>query len=89
MKANVGGLDRAVRTVVGPALILLSIAFFVGLVTLGGAGVPAALGVYLLGSYLVVTGTLQRCPVNRRLGVDTAYTVDGPDTAVDPTDDFP
>jgi hypothetical protein len=60
MKANVGGLDRTLRIVVGVVLIAL---FFV---LQGPARYLAILGVIALG-----TGLLNFCPLYSMLGINT------------------
>ncbi len=68
MSKNVGGIDRKARLVVGPLLLLVSIAAFVGVLPLGTLGGVASL---VVGVVLTVTGAVQRCPLNALLGVDT------------------
>ena len=80
MVRNVGGYDRIARLVLGSALLVVGV---VGVATVdASAGVSTAgpillvgvTGVLLVvGSALVVTGALQQCPVNERLGIDTGY----------------
>lgn len=74
MQKNVGGLDRIARLILGPVLVLAGVAGYAGLVTLAVGPVPQALAsalVVLVGAILVVTGAVQRCPINRLLGVNT------------------
>ncbi|AUV84079.1 DUF2892 domain-containing protein [Salinigranum rubrum] len=68
MNKNVGGIDRKARLVVGPLLLLVGIAAFVGALPLGTLGGVASL---VVGAVLTVTGAVQRCPLNALLGVDT------------------
>jgi hypothetical protein len=68
MNKNVGGYDRTARLVVGPVLLIVSIAAFVGAIPLGTVGSVAVL---LVGAILTVTGAVQRCPLNALFGVDT------------------
>lgn len=63
MKANVGGLDRAVRVVVGVGLIALA--------ATGTVGVWGYLGVVPL-----VTATLGWCPAYLPFGISTCKTRD-------------
>lgn len=62
LEKNVGGADRKVRLVAGPALLAA------GLKRRGGLGFLMA-GVVAV---LVVTATTGYCPANSALGVDTA-----------------
>lgn len=74
MKKNVGGMDRIARLVVGPALILAGIAGYAGLLALAVGPLPQALTsviVLLVGTILLVTGVVGKCPLNRLLGLDT------------------
>lgn len=75
MKKNVGGRDRAARLVIGPVLILAGIAGYAGLLTLAVGPLPQALTAviaFLVGTILLVTGLVQRCPLHRLLGLDTS-----------------
>lgn len=62
MKRNVGGGDRWVRLLAGPALLVAGLkkGGKLGLV-LSGAGVV-----------LLTTGATEHCPVNSALGIDTS-----------------
>ena len=63
----VGGADRTMRAIVGPAILLL------GYTKLGGSdgAVPGLLA--MLGGALITETAITRvCPVNEALGVDTA-----------------
>lgn len=73
MKKNVGGYDRMVRFVVGPVLLVVGLAGLGGLLTLatGTIGVALAVAALLVGAVFIVTATVQRCPLNRALGIDT------------------
>ena len=67
MRENVGGLDRRVRLVAGPALMAF------GFTRLGGRDgtIPGLLA--LLGGALITETAITRvCPLNEVLGVDTA-----------------
>lgn len=64
MKANVGGMDRSVRIVLG--LILLPLAWFA---LSGGLAIVA----YAVGGIALVTGLVRFCPVNAMLGIDTCH----------------
>jgi hypothetical protein len=68
MNKNVGGIDRTARLVVGPLLLLVGIAAFVGVFPLGTVGGVVAL---VVGAVLTVTGAVQRCPLHTLLGIDT------------------
>jgi hypothetical protein len=74
MNKNVGGIDRSARLLFGPALIVVAIALFAGIVSLGQGtlltvGVPALL--LVVGGVLAVTGYVQKCPLNQLFGVNT------------------
>lgn len=74
MKKNVGGTDRVARLVIGPVLILAGIAGYAGLLALAVGPLPQALTaviVFLVGTILLVTGLVQRCPLNGLLGLNT------------------
>lgn len=76
MQKNVGGMDRIVRLIVGPLLILAGIAGYVGSLGLAVGPVPQALAsviVFLVGAILLVTGAVRTCPLNRLLGFDTYH----------------
>lgn len=74
MKKNVGGYDRIARLIIGPLLILVGIAGYAGWALVAFGPVPQALAsviLFVVGVILVVTGALQKCPLNSVLGVDT------------------
>ncbi len=74
MKKNVGGVDRVARLVIGPALILAGIAGYAGLFTLAVGPLPQGLTaviVFIAGTVLLVTGLVQRCPLNQLVGLNT------------------
>lgn len=74
MQKNVGGIDRIARLVIGPVLILAGIAGYAGLLALAVGPVSQALTsvvVLLVGTVLLVTGLVQRCPLNRLLRFNT------------------
>lgn len=76
MKKNVGGTDRIARLVVGPVLLLLGIAGYAGLLALAVGPLPQALTsviLFLVGAILLVTGVVQKCPINRIIGLDTHH----------------
>lgn len=62
MNPNVGGLDRALRIVVGFALLVV-----------GYRNRDRTLGTlaFVAGSDVFATAIIQRCPVNELLGIDT------------------
>ncbi len=67
MRENVGGADRTMRAVVGPALLAL------GYTRLGGSrGAPAGLLAMLGGALIAETAITRVCPLNELVGVDTA-----------------
>ncbi|WP_136592481.1 YgaP family membrane protein [Salinigranum halophilum] len=68
MNKNVGGIDRKARLVVGPLLLLVGIAAFLGAVPLGTLGSAVSV---VVGAVLTVTGATQRCPLHVLLGVNT------------------
>lgn len=69
MEQNVGGLDRTVRLVLGPLLVLVGLAAVVELLPLG---MPIAAGALLVGLIFVVTGLTRTCVLNSLLGIDTS-----------------
>lgn len=74
MDKNVGGFDRTWRIVVGPLLIVVGLAVFAGLLSLGsgtlmGLIVPALLVVF--GAVFTWTAQTQQCPVNQAIGRNT------------------
>lgn len=85
MNKNVGGTDRIARLIVGPILILVGIAGFAGLLVLAVGPLPQALTsviVVLVGAVLLVTGLVQKCPLNGILGFNT-YRRKGPGESED------
>jgi len=74
MQKNVGGIDRIARLVVGPILILSGIAGYAGMLALAVGPLSQALAsviAVLVGTILLITGLVQRCPLNRVIGLDT------------------
>lgn len=70
MKENVGGADRVMRAVAGPALLALGYARWGG----STGSLPGLLA--MLGGALVTETAVTRvCPLNEALGVDTARRV--------------
>jgi ABC-type transport system involved in multi-copper enzyme maturation permease subunit len=63
MKANVGGVDRVVRLVVG--IVLLALGIF------AISGVWQWLSI-IVGAILLLTSLISFCPINSLLGVNTA-----------------
>jgi hypothetical protein len=70
MKKNVGGFDRVWRLVGGAILALIGAAALVGVVSIGV--VPAAVMV-VLGGVFFTTGVVQKCIINRFLGINTTH----------------
>ena len=67
MRENVGGADRLMRAVAGPALLAL------GYGRWGGRdGTLPGLLVMLAGALITETAVTRVCPLNEALGVDTA-----------------
>ncbi|WP_254543264.1 YgaP family membrane protein [Halomarina pelagica] len=74
MQKNVGGYDRIARLVLGPILVAVALAGLFGVVGLAIGPVSTlivAVIAGLVGVVFLVTGTTQKCPLNRALGVDT------------------
>ncbi|MFC6940423.1 DUF2892 domain-containing protein [Salinirubellus sp. GCM10025818] len=73
MEKNVGGYDRIARFVVGPILVVVGFAAFGGLLTLaaGTVGLALAAVALLVGIVFVTTATIQKCPLNAALGLNT------------------
>jgi hypothetical protein len=68
MKENVGPEDRAVRMLVGPALMAL------GYTRLGGrAGELAGLAAMIGGALVIESAITRVCPLNALLGIDTRH----------------
>lgn len=67
---NVGGVERLLRGTVGPALVLLGVAAFAGLVSLAGgvAGLALAGLSVLAGVRMTQTALTQRCYMNAVIG---------------------
>ncbi len=87
MNKNVGGMDRLARLVIGPILVLAGIAGYAGLLVLAVGPLPQALTsvlVLLVGMILLVTGLIQKCPLNRILGFNT-YRQKGSRESEEPT----
>jgi hypothetical protein len=77
MEPNVGGMDRRARLVIGVLLMALAGVGYAGAVGLAVGPLPQALtavGIGLIGLVLLVTGAVQRCPINTVLGIDTCDT---------------
>ena len=67
MKENVGGADRAVRAVLGPALAAA------GAVEVARGRRPIAAAAVLVAGALIAESAITRvCPLNELLGVDTS-----------------
>jgi hypothetical protein len=68
MRENVGPEDRAVRMLVGPALMAL------GFTRLGGRDGELAGLATMIGGALVIESAITRvCPLNALLGIDTRH----------------
>ncbi|WP_420128595.1 YgaP family membrane protein [Longimicrobium sp.] len=70
MRENVGGADRALRAVAGPALLALGYSRWGG-----GSGKLAGLLAMLGGALITETAITRVCPLNEAMGVDTARRV--------------
>lgn len=68
MDKNVGGIERVARLAFGALLILAAGAGLGGFLTVSAA--IAVVGL-VLGLVLLVTGSVQMCPINEALGIDT------------------
>lgn len=89
MQKNVGGLDRTLRLVVGPLLVVVGIVGYAGFLPLAFLGIGQALAavvLFLIGAILLVTGTVQKCPLNSLFGVDTYRGGSGKDPSDASTD---
>ncbi len=67
MSANVGKIDRAVRTLLGLALVVLA---FVGQAPMWDNAF-IMWGTVIVGAVLIVTASMKFCPMYRILGVST------------------
>lgn len=70
MRENVGGADRALRAVAGPALLALGYGRWGG-----GGGRLTGLLAMLGGALITETAITRVCPLNEAMGVDTARRV--------------
>jgi hypothetical protein len=74
MERNVGGLDRTARLIIGPILLVVALAIFAQLLTVGEGSLYTLwlpLALLAVGGILTVTGAVQRCPANSLFGLDT------------------
>jgi len=74
MQKNVGGTERTVRLVVGGLLAIVGILGYAGVLSLAFVGIGAALAAvlaFLVGAVLLVTGSVQWCPITAALGIST------------------
>ncbi|MEF8807066.1 YgaP family membrane protein [Natronomonas sp.] len=74
MNKNVGGYDRIGRFVIGAALVIVGIVGYVGMLRVAAGPIPQALMsliLVLIGAILLVTGYIQKCPLNSVLGMNT------------------
>jgi uncharacterized membrane protein YjfL (UPF0719 family) len=74
MERNVGGLDRLARLVVGPLFVfggLLVVLDLTPFVASTAVRTGVAVVLLVLGGILLGTGAVQKCPLNRTVGVDT------------------
>jgi hypothetical protein len=70
MSVNIGALDRALRAVLGAALIVLAFGNFLPVLSVGAAKwIVAAAGVILL-----ATAALRLCPLYALFGIRTCRT---------------
>lgn len=70
MRENVGGADRLLRAIAGPALIAAGYARWGG-----SEGQPMGLLAMLAGALVTETAVTRVCPLNEALGIDTARRV--------------
>lgn len=74
MTRNVGTLDRLVRFIVGPLMLLVGIAGYLGAIPVAIGPVPQALGalvLVVLGVIFTVTAATRTCPLYLLFGVST------------------
>ncbi|MFC4248948.1 DUF2892 domain-containing protein [Natribaculum luteum] len=75
MEPNVGGFDRTVRIALGLAFLSIALAAVASGSTLGeSTRTVLVAGTSLVAAVLLASAILQRCPVNRLLGIDTCET---------------
>jgi hypothetical protein len=67
MATNVGSVDRALRLVVGAALVVAPLIDFMGL----GANAAVAYPMMAVGGILALTTVFGMCPLYRIIGVST------------------
>jgi hypothetical protein len=66
MKENVGTTDRAIRSILGPALVVA------GFTRLGGrSGRLVGLAAIIAGTLVIESAITRVCPVNAVAGIDT------------------
>jgi hypothetical protein len=66
MKENVGRRDQAMRSVLGPLMVLLGYSWLKG-----GEGRIVGLAVMMGGGLISETAITRTCPLNELLGIDT------------------
>lgn len=74
MDKNVGGYDRIGRFMIGGVLLVAGIAGYAGMLRVAVGPLPQALLaliLVLIGAILLVTGYIQKCPINSVLGMNT------------------
>jgi len=78
---NVGGWDRLLRLIVGPALLVVSAAAVVGVIGLSPVLIAFSA---IVGAILTVTGLTQKCPLNNLVKMDTYKGRKEPDSTTEP-----
>lgn len=68
MDKNVGGVDRIGRIVIGIVVAIAGIAALTGYWAVGAVAGAVAI---IIGAILLLTGTTQKCPINKAAGIDT------------------
>jgi hypothetical protein len=74
MNRNVGGSERIARLGIGALLLLLGVAGYAGAIPVAVGPLPQALtaiALVVVGVILLVTGSVQYCPINQLVGRDS------------------
>ncbi|WP_232701525.1 YgaP family membrane protein [Halobacterium wangiae] len=77
-----GGVDRLLRLIVGPALLVVAAAELLGAIVLGPIAFAASV---VVGAILTITGLTQKCPMNQLIGLNT-FRREKTETETEPVD---
>ena len=75
MTANVGTVDRRLRFVFGPLLVVAGVGTLTGFVPLDWGVAATVFGgvIALVGVVFIATASVRWCPLNALFGIDTAH----------------